>query len=275
MRKFPLFLVLFGALGVIAFLLQAGHIGPRSAPSPEVQRLLTAARRGDLVGVEQALADGADVNVREPSDKETALLRAARMGEAEMVSALLAAGADPDIGNRLSLTPLHAAARSGATEVISALIAGGATVDVHEDEQGLTPLHDAALELHVEAVRILLAAGADPDARKKYSASPALGVAVEESQLDLVTLLVEAGADANADAGFGVPLHRALRLAQDEDPAMVRLLIEWGADLDEEDDEGRTVLEAARELLAQESREPYVSRRRRTLDVLEELGGEG
>ncbi|MHC4924748.1 MAG: ankyrin repeat domain-containing protein [Planctomycetota bacterium] len=174
MKKFPLFLVLFVAIGVVAFLLQAGYIGPRSAPSPQVQQLLTAARRGDLASVEQAIVDGADVNAREPSDKETALLRAARMGEIEVVRALLAAGADPDLGTRLSLTPLHVAARSGAADVISALIAGGATVDVHEDEQGLTPLHDAALELHVDAVRVLLAAEAPvPESEGKTAPEPA------------------------------------------------------------------------------------------------------
>ncbi len=54
---------------------------------------------------------------------------------------------------------------------------------------------------------------------------------------------------------------------------MVRLLIEAGADLNRKDNEGRTVLEAARERSAQEGSEPYASRRTRTLEVLEELGG--
>jgi len=48
MRKIPVFLVFMVALGVVAFLLQAGYMGPRSAPSLEVQALLTAARRGDV-----------------------------------------------------------------------------------------------------------------------------------------------------------------------------------------------------------------------------------
>lgn len=58
------------------------------------ERLFRAARHGDKVGIEQALASGAGVNDISPIDGATALFRAAAFGHADAVKALLDSGAD-------------------------------------------------------------------------------------------------------------------------------------------------------------------------------------
>ncbi len=262
------------ASAIFALVLNAGVLGCGSRPSPAVEELMTASRRGDLEGIERALAAGADVNAREPDDHETALYRAARMGEAEAVLALLEAGADPDIGDRRSVSPLHVAARSGSSAVVAALLEGGATVDAREDQQGKTPLHEAAYELQPDVARLLLEAGADPNARLKWDPSPALAIAVRQSNLELAEHLVKAGADGSLDDGSGPLIHQALALAHDEDPEMLRLLIDGGASLEQKDDEGRTVVEAARYYLAQETGASWVAKRQRVLESLEAMEAE-
>ena len=113
-----------------------------------------------------------------------------------------------------------------------------------------TPLANASQEL-AEAARIgdmytvekLLSAGGDPNDIGIFS-TPVLHWVVHYGQLDTATLLLEAGADANlrnADTGI-----TTLSLALDgNDTAMVKLLLEHGAEVDLPNAMGVTPLIAA------------------------------
>jgi len=65
-------------------------------PDPRAtQRLRAAVAAGDVDGVRRAVADGADVEVRD-GDRRTPLLLATRAGQVAIARVLLDAGADPD-----------------------------------------------------------------------------------------------------------------------------------------------------------------------------------
>jgi ankyrin repeat protein len=193
------------------------------------------------------------------------------MEEAEAVVALLRADADPDIGDRRALTPLHVASRAGASGVVGALLEHGAAVDARDNERGWTPLHEAVSGRHADVARLLLESGADPDAGNGVDPPSPLGFAVSESSLELARLLVDGGADGSLDYGDIPLIHEALQLAHDEDPEMIRLLVDAGARLDQRDREGRTVLEAAREYLGREKEASWIAKRQRVLEALESM----
>ncbi|MCL4808635.1 MAG: ankyrin repeat domain-containing protein, partial [Thermoanaerobaculia bacterium] len=80
------------------------------APPPSLERLLQAARTGDVAGVERALASGAPIDGGDPKRGETALMRAAAFGQRATVQTLLSAGANPMAESAGKRTALHAAA---------------------------------------------------------------------------------------------------------------------------------------------------------------------
>jgi ankyrin repeat protein len=89
------------------------------------------------------------------------LLEAAKNGDLIKVQTLLEKGANPKAKDNIGLTPLHYAADLGYVEIVELLLERGADPKA-KDNIGLTPLHIAALWGHVKIVKLLLERGADP-----------------------------------------------------------------------------------------------------------------
>jgi ankyrin repeat protein len=97
-----------------------------------------------------------------------------------------------------------------------------------------TPLIVACSFADAERIRVLLDAGASPnEAKTAYEASSR---AAEHGSAEMLRLLLEAGAEINEDA-----LHLAAGSSQDADKK-VRLLIEYGANVEDEWPSGETPL---------------------------------
>lgn len=79
-------------------------------PQSLEQQLHWAAAHDDPAGVQDALAQGANVNIKSPHMQDTALHVAAMNGNVETMRVLLDAGADPNLRNLDGRTPLHEAA---------------------------------------------------------------------------------------------------------------------------------------------------------------------
>ncbi len=173
-------------------------------------------------------------------------------------------------------TSIHDACQKGDIDAVRAMIAADpATVDA-DDEHGWRPVFHAALWRHEPVVRLLIEAGADLAAHDGYVLHYAGEVPNNKT---IVSLLVQYGAlDAHvrptsdlsrqllaavfladtarvrsllnrhphlateSDGGGDQPIHHA---ARNGDTEIVRLLIEYGADVNVTNDRGHTVLYCA------------------------------
>ena len=220
-----------------------------SAASAQICTVLCqAVGNGNLTGVNNAIAGGADVNGKDGSDK-TALYIAAEddgvQNHIAIINALLAAGANPNIvSTRRNETPLVVAAMNNFLNVVNVLLgATGIMVNLGDGDDE-TPLHYAAEEGHVDVVNALLGAtGIDVDVKNDGGGTP-LHSAVGAGHVDVVNALIMAGADLEIEARFGrTPLIEAvIRIPIGGNVMNVQALITGGANVNAMDDLGNTPL---------------------------------
>jgi ankyrin repeat protein len=183
-----------------------------------------AARRGKVQILNRLVDLGADVNrpVMEGETAVTALGLAASARRWEAVEALLARGAVPAEAEGARV--LVIAAGAGRTGVVQEMLRLGADVNrpVMEGETTVTALGLAASARRWEAVEALLAWGAVPG---EADGASVLGPAVRAGRTGIVREMLRFGVDVNSPDEEG-----RLPLARAEDPALVRLLLEHGAD---------------------------------------------
>jgi ankyrin repeat protein len=164
----------------------------------------TAASLPDLVESERreealrAVAAGADVNERSV-DGTTALHWAAHHGDRELVELLLEHGADAAVRNDYGMTALAAAALEGDYAIVKALVEAGADVE-SPNAEGQTALMVVARTGHVDTAAFLLEHGADINAKEQWGGQTALMWAAAQQQPAMIRLLVEHGARVD-DAG--------------------------------------------------------------------------
>jgi ankyrin repeat protein len=130
----------------------------------------------------------------------TPLLVAASKDDVAQVRQLLKAGANPNVRNKLDTTPLMEAAFHSNAEIIKALLDAGADPNA-PGADGQTPLMLVARGTNVAAAKLLLDKGASPRARESQRQQTALMWAAANSQGPqgaMVRLLVEHGADLDA-----------------------------------------------------------------------------
>ena len=190
----------------------------------------TAAKNGDLAGVQAELDKGVDVNkwYEDPfllgDSKWTPLLFAAVYGHKEVVKLLIAEGANVNVKGAFDeWTPLQLAASEGYKEIVELLISNGADVNAKVDWNGTTPLHEAAMSGHKEIVELLIDNGADVNAKKKGYGYTPLHYAATYGYKEVVELLIAKGADVNAKANNGkTPLDAAGDRNQPETADLLR-----------------------------------------------------
>lgn len=243
--------------------------------------LHTAARTGRTGPVQALLQRGARVDARERRG-QTPLCWAAADGHTEVVELLLRAGAD--LRTTLSdsgFTPMLFAARQGHREVVRTLLRAGA--DVNEStvpakpggklpSKGTSALLLAIENGHYELALELIAAGADPnDQRSGYSplhvmtwvrkpprgedfGAPPPPELTGMNSLQFVRALIQRGANVNLRLNQGRGSHGKFTpkgatpffmASATSDLALMKLLLELGADPSIPNAEGCTPLLAA------------------------------
>lgn len=193
----------------------------------------------DVAKVRLLLDAGAAVNAR-AKDGTTALVTAARRGNVEAMRLLLARGADPkaSANNGAELIRVAYGVRPETRPILME-----AGIELKDWTQLQSALANFSTLLDPDAVRALLSLDANPNpAGGKY---PALGQAAFAGQLGTVRLLIEGGAGPDAKARQDVTPLMMAAAAPLPNTALVRLLIEKGADLHARDMSGRTVLDWA------------------------------
>ena len=159
---------------------------------------------------------------------DTALHSASVAYLPDTVSQLLACSAKVSAANRRGAQPIHYASDGGPTasrsnegqaDVIHALIQAGADPNA-VDKSGVAPIHRAVRCRCLEAVEALLDNGTDPRLRNG-SGSTALHLAVLDT----------------GRGGSGLPESRDAQIR------IIRMLLSYGARLDDRDSKGRAVSE--------------------------------
>ncbi|CAH2283733.1 ankyrin repeat and SAM domain-containing 6 [Pelobates cultripes] len=139
-------------------------------------------------------------------------------------------------------TALQLAAGGGHEALVRILLRKGASVD-SRNHYGWTPLMQAARMGHLNVALILLENGADVNAQNRLGAS-VLTVASRGGHVGVVKLLLESGAfvdnydhfDVNVVSNNGLKegmpdITALMTAAQHAHEAVVRLLLDWGADV--------------------------------------------
>lgn len=157
-------------------------------------------------------------------------------------------------------TALHMAAAAWRRQVAELLIAHGADCRA-KNRRGAEPLHYAAdtnrwdPTAQAELIEYLLSVGADPNTLDAAGVAP-LHRAVRTRSLAAVRALLDGGANSRQPNKAGsTPLHLAVqttgrggsgsRRAREQQAGIVRLLLERGARVTDQDNQGKAVHQAA------------------------------
>ena len=157
-----------------------------------------------------------------------------------MVQVLIDAGADIEAMNFEDRSPLQWACIIGVLDVVKVLVRAGAGVCV-TDVAGCACLAHAAYRGHTEIVRYLLCLPeVDVNRRNADDHDTALQEAVFMKRTEVVQLLIDAGADVDTQNNEGrSPLHVACKSGELD---IVKMLVEAGAGVRATDNQGCTCL---------------------------------
>lgn len=204
-------------------------IAPAAGDEMLERELHIMASKGDAAAILGLLAKGASIDARDDSGR-TALLLAAHANQVEAAKVLIEAGADVNAKDAINDSPYLYAGARGHLEILRMTLAHGADLK-STNRYGGTALIPAAERGHVDTVRTLIEAGVNVDHVNKLNWTALLEAIVlgdgGPRHVAIVKLLVDAGADVNLADGDGVtPLQNARKHGFDE---IEKVLIAAGA----------------------------------------------
>ena len=254
------FILLYGLWAVFAIGCHAAVRGVNSSPENINQTnrqvetyLMNLARNGRVEQIREALAKGADPQIRNRYNLD-AIIYAAMNEKKEAVDLLYKSGVDknkidisyvlkwgsqdaaeqlidlgcnPDYKGQTETAPLFYAISLKNKNLFEKLVKAGANLHV-KNSDGLTPLHMAIQAGSQDQIRFLIDAGCDVNARATSGLVP-LHLAADEKNYTLMRQLIDLGADVNAKDGNNATA--AFRAALFNDLRMMKLLIKNNANL--------------------------------------------
>ena len=201
------------AVAGIAILFKVSGVMTASAQSvPNPAALFEAVERRDAAAVADLIAKGVAVDARN-ADGETALLVATHDDLVEIARLLILAGADVNAKDRIQDSPYLYAGARGHLEILKLTLAHGADLK-STNRYGGTALIPASERGHVDTVRTLLEAGVAVDHVNNLGWTALLEAVLlgdgGERHVAIVKLLLDGGADPSLPDRDGVtPLRHA------------------------------------------------------------------
>jgi len=170
----------------------------------------------------------------------TPLHWAAGLGRTECMNLLMEAGVDLEAETPRGARAINFAIRNRQKETTRLLLDAGVELDFEP-----SPIAEAALANDLTILKALLEVGADPNFKQEEVNQSPLTFAVEEENLEAAKLLVQYGADVNPKTSLCfTPFYEAICSSS---PEMARFLLESGVDPNTTDEDGYTLLEAAKD----------------------------
>ena len=206
------------------FLRDAG-LPPGNGLTPEALRTMRSAAKGRNVAASAAAPRPAPATQRQAASPPANLHRLVAAGDVEGVKAALAHGADANARDAKGWTPLMHVADKGQALLVPLLLKAGADPNSRLAD-GATALFIATVHGHSGIVDKLVAAGADPKIE-----GPGGNTAEK--------LIARRTAKKKYDYGPGA-LHEALQA--NESPAIIKAMLDLGADPNELNKDGYTPL---------------------------------
>jgi uncharacterized protein len=227
-----------------------------------ITNIFNACIKGDIVSVRKNIEKGVNINTLN-RDGHSPLHLAAGNEHIALMEYLISQGADINISADKNLSPIEYACVRNKYEAVELLVANGGNlksdvckyaagmnhidllkylIDIgadidFKDYEGRTALHWAAQEGFYDVVEILINKGALLDIEDESEQTP-LYIASAENFLGIVNLLLKKGALVN------IPLRTPplIIAAAFENYSVVNQLINYGADINQKDSDGRTAL---------------------------------
>jgi N-acyl-D-amino-acid deacylase len=235
--------VVYGDAELVRFLLDHGA-DPNAKNPPGATALLWAA--GDPAKASLLIAHGADVNVQSALGRTPLLSAAAQDGAGPVVAKLLEKGANVNVADKLTPPPPVPSGDGGASPLIEAakardgaalkmLLVKGLDVNAH-GTNGTTALSEATILGNVENVRLLLKAGARTEMRTSSGKYTPLMFAAFRNDPKLVQMLLDAGAEVNARDAVGSTVLMWAAYSDKTDTRVIEILLKAGADVNARND---------------------------------------
>ena len=220
--------------------------------------LLRASRSSSSQFIETLIDLGADVNAQREDNKFSPLILAADWNNYMAACLFVKHGTDVNVQNSNGFTPLHLSLKMDHENLVKLLLSNKADVNIQGNCR-YTPLHHSVIRNDENLVSLFLKHHADVNIQDKYGYTPSHR-AVVKSEKNLVRLLLQHKADVNIQDNEGkTPLHRCIESNENlfrlyvvdsvfvkvirGDKNLVRLLLEYNADVAIQDNDGYTPLD--------------------------------